>query len=50
MCLYPSIIENPRYAKSNENRKAIKDRRLNSIKNSVLISKYHRESKIRQIE
>ena len=28
MCLYPSIIENPRYAKSNENRKGVKDNRL----------------------
>nr|DAS17244.1 MAG TPA: hypothetical protein [Microviridae sp.] len=41
MCLYPSIIENPRYAKSNENRKGIKNYRLNSIKSNVPISKYH---------
>lgn len=31
MCLYPSIIENPKYAKSNENRKGIKDYRLRWI-------------------
>lgn len=31
MCLYPSIIENPRYAKSNENSKGVKDRRLRWI-------------------
>nr|DAX07894.1 MAG TPA: hypothetical protein [Microviridae sp.] len=50
MCLYPSTIENPKYAKSNENAKRIRDRRLNSIKSSVSISKYHREPKVRQIE
>ena len=31
MCLYPSIIENPKYAKSNENSKRIKDYRLRWI-------------------
>lgn len=31
MCLYPSIIENPKYAKSNEKRKGIKDYRLRWI-------------------
>lgn len=31
MCLYPSIIENPKYAKSNENSKGVKDRRLRWI-------------------
>lgn len=31
MCLYPSVIENPKYAKSNENRKGIKDCRLRWI-------------------
>ena len=31
MCLYPSIIENPKYAKSNENSKKIRDRRLRWI-------------------
>ena len=31
MCLYPSIIENPKYAKSNENSKGIKDYRLRWI-------------------
>nr|DAU56504.1 MAG TPA: hypothetical protein [Microviridae sp.] len=41
MCLYPSIIENPKYAKSNKNSKGVRDRRLNSIKSSVSISKYH---------
>ena len=28
MCLYPSIIENPKYAKSNEKSKRTKDYRL----------------------
>ena len=31
MCLYPSIIENPKYAKSNENSKRIRDYRLRWI-------------------
>lgn len=31
MCLYPSIIENPKYAKSNKNSKGIKDNRLRWI-------------------
>lgn len=31
MCLYPSIIENPKYSKSNENSKRIKDYRLRWI-------------------
>ena len=31
MCLYPSVIENPKYAKSNENSKRIKDYRLRWI-------------------
>ena len=31
MCLYPSIIENPKYAKSNENRKRVRDYRLRWI-------------------
>ena len=31
MCLYPSIIENPTYAKSNEKRKRIRDYRLRWI-------------------
>ena len=31
MRLYPSTIENPKYAKSNENAKRIKDRRLRWI-------------------
>ena len=31
MCLYPSIIANPKYDKSNKNRKGIKDSRLRWI-------------------
>ena len=31
MCLYPSIIENPKYAKSNEKSKRIRDYRLRWI-------------------
>ena len=31
MCLYPSIIANPKYAKSNENGKGIKDSRVRFI-------------------
>lgn len=31
MCLYPSIIENPKYAKSNKNSNGVKDRRLRWI-------------------
>ena len=31
MCLYPRIIENPKYAKSNENSKRIRDYRLRWI-------------------
>ena len=31
MCLYPSIIENPKYVKSNKNNKRMRDQRLRWI-------------------